>query len=69
VLSFLGVGTPPDVASWGAIMSGGRQYFLFAPWIVAAPGILLTCLVLAINVVGDALRDRLDPRLVARRRV
>ncbi len=64
VLSFLGVGIPPDVPSWGNIMSVGRQYFLLAPWIIAAPGIFLVVLVLAINLVGDALRDRLDPRLV-----
>jgi peptide/nickel transport system permease protein len=66
VLSFLGVGAPPDVPSWGNIMAVGRQYFQIAPWIIGFPGILLSILVLAINILGDALRDRLDPRLARR---
>lgn len=66
VLSFLGVGTPPDVPSWGNIMAVGRQYFQIAPWIIAFPGALLSILVLAINILGDNLRDRLDPHLARR---
>ena len=63
VLSFLGVGTPPEIPSWGNIMSAGRQYFQLAPWIIGFPGLMLSLLVLAINLLGDSLRDRLDPRL------
>jgi peptide/nickel transport system permease protein len=66
VLSFLGVGAPPDVPSWGNVMAVGRQYFQIAPWIIGFPGILLSILVLAVNILGDALRDRLDPRLAQR---
>jgi len=62
VLSFLGVGTPPEVPSWGNIMAVGRQYFQLAPWIVGFPGLFLCLLVLAVNLLGDSLRDRLDPR-------
>lgn len=66
VLSFLGVGTPPDVPSWGNVMAVGRQYFQIAPWIIAFPGVMLSILVLAINILGDNLRDRLDPHLARR---
>ncbi len=66
-LSFLGVGTPPDIPSWGNIMSGGRQYFQIAPWIIGFPGLALSALVLSINILGDHLRDTLDPRLMKRR--
>jgi peptide/nickel transport system permease protein len=68
VLSFLGAGTPPEVASWGNMMAEGRQYLQRAPWMVAFPGVLLALLVLTVNVVGDALRDALDPRLIGRRK-
>jgi len=66
VLSFLGVGTPPDIPSWGNIMASGRQYFQIAPWIIGFPGLFLSILVLSINIFGDALRDSLDPRLKRR---
>ncbi len=66
VLSFLGAGTPPDVPSWGNMMAEGRQYLQRAPWIAAFPGVFLAFLVLTVNLVGDALRDVLDPRLAAR---
>lgn len=66
VLSFLGVGTPPDVPSWGNVMATGRQYFQIAPWIIGFPGLFLSILVLSINIFGDALRDSLDPRLKKR---
>jgi peptide/nickel transport system permease protein len=66
LLSFLGAGTPPEVPSWGNIMAEGRGYFLVAPWIVIAPGLVLAMTVLAINLVGDGLRDMLDPRFARR---
>jgi len=66
ILSFLGAGTPPEVPSWGNIMAEGRQYFQIAPWIILFPGIFLTLTVLAVNLVGDGLRDSLDPRLARR---
>ncbi len=66
VLSFLGAGTPPEVPSWGNMMAEGRQYLQRAPWIAAFPGLFLAFLVLTVNLVGDALRDVLDPRLAAR---
>lgn len=66
VLSFLGAGTPPEVPSWGNMMAEGRQYLQRAPWIAAFPGVFLAFLVLTVNLVGDALRDLLDPRLAAR---
>ena len=61
-LSFLGLGIQPPAASWGSIMSVGRQYVERAWWIVAFPGGCLVMLVLSVNVLGDWLRDRLDPR-------
>ncbi|MDX6751230.1 ABC transporter permease [Geminicoccaceae bacterium 1502E] len=66
LLSFLGAGTPPEVPSWGNIMAEGRAYFMLAPWIILAPGIVLAITVLAINLVGDGLRDMLDPRFARR---
>ncbi|MGE6744048.1 ABC transporter permease [Allorhizobium pseudoryzae] len=66
-LSFLGVGTPPDVPSWGNVIASGKEYFRLAPWIIACPGLLLSIMVLSINILGDKLRDRFDPRLAARR--
>jgi len=66
VLSFLGAGTPPEVASWGNMMAEGRQYLQRAPWMAAFPGVMLAFLVLTVNVVGDAMRDALDPRLVGK---
>ncbi len=68
VLSFLGAGTPPEVASWGNMMAEGRQYLQRAPWMTAVPGVLLAFLVLTVNVVGDALRDAIDPRLAGRQK-
>jgi peptide/nickel transport system permease protein len=66
LLSFLGAGTPPEVASWGNIVAEGRTYFLVAPWIILAPGLVLAVTVLAINLVGDGVRDMLDPRFARR---
>jgi len=62
-LNFLGVGIPPHVASWGGMMNEGRTYLIRAPWIILFPGVFLAFAVLSFNLVGDALRDRLDPRL------
>lgn len=62
-LSFIGAGTPPSIPSWGNIMAGGRGVFQVAPWVVLFPGLLLSLTVLAINLIGDGLRDALDPRL------
>jgi peptide/nickel transport system permease protein len=61
-LSFLGLGIQPPAPSWGSIMSVGRQYVERAWWIVAFPGGCLFFLVLSVNVLGDWLRDRLDPQ-------
>jgi peptide/nickel transport system permease protein len=66
LLSFVGAGTPPEVPSWGNIMAEGRSYFLVAPWIVLSPGLALATTVLAINLVGDGLRDMLDPHFARR---
>lgn len=63
VLSFLGVGTPPPTPSWGNIIADGRSYIKQAPWITLVPGVAVTLTVLALNLLGDALRDVLDPRL------
>lgn len=63
LLGFLGAGTPPEIPSWGNIMAEGRTYFQLAPWIVLFPGITLALTILAVNVLGDGLRDTLDPRI------
>lgn len=68
ILSFLGAGTPPEIPSWGNMMSEGRTYFQLAPWIILFPGIFLAITVLAVNVMGDGLRDTLDPRIAKRMR-
>ncbi|MCY6381837.1 ABC transporter permease [Hoeflea prorocentri] len=61
ILSFLGAGTPPDVPSWGNMMAEGRQFLQIAPWILLFPAIFLTLIILAVNLLGDAMRDLLDP--------
>jgi peptide/nickel transport system permease protein len=63
ILGFIGAGTPPEIPSWGNVMAEGRTYFQLAPWIIFFPGITLALTVLAINVLGDGLRDTLDPRI------
>lgn len=68
ILSFLGAGTPPEIPSWGNIMAEGRTYFQIAPWIIFFPGLFLAITVLAVNVLGDGLRDSLDPRIAKRMR-
>jgi peptide/nickel transport system permease protein len=64
VLSFLGAGTPPTIPSWGNMLAEGRQYLQRGPWMIAFPGACLALLVLTVNVLGDALRDALDPRRI-----
>jgi peptide/nickel transport system permease protein len=61
-LSFLGLGVQPPTASWGAMLSTGRNYVATAWWVATLPGVCLFILVLAVNLTGDAVRDRLDPR-------
>jgi len=65
-LSFLGVGTPPEIPSWGNIIAEGRLYVQIAFWNILFPSIFLALMVLSINVLGDGLRDMLDPRLARR---
>jgi len=62
-MSFLGVGLPPEIPSWGNIMAEGRIYFQLMPGLIVYAGLFLALTVLSINVLGDAMRDALDPRL------
>ena len=66
ILSFLGAGTPPEVPSWGNIIAEGRTYFQISPWIIFFPGLFLAITVLAVNLLGDGLRDSLDPKIAQR---
>jgi ABC-type dipeptide/oligopeptide/nickel transport system permease subunit len=70
-LSFLGLGVQPPTPSWGSMLSQGREYIFTAWWLVALPGVAIVLIVLGANLLGDALRDVLDPRTrsVAGRRV
>ncbi|WP_193188187.1 ABC transporter permease [Nisaea sediminum] len=68
ILGFLGAGIPPEIPSWGNIMSEGRTYFQLTPWIIFYPGVALALTVLAVNIVGDGLRDTLDPRIARKMR-
>ncbi len=63
ILGFLGAGIPPEIPSWGNIMSEGRTYFQLCPWIIFFPGVALGVTVMSVNIVGDGLRDTLDPRI------
>jgi len=60
-LSFLGIGVQPPIPSWGNIIFENQSYFASAPWLVFLPGIFIVMLALSFNLVGDALRDVLDP--------
>ncbi len=60
-LSFLGLGVPPPLPSWGLMLAEGKSFILFDPWLITIPGVLLFALVLAINLVGDGLRDVTAP--------
>ena len=62
-LSFLGVGVPATIPSWGNMMAEGRNFVAVAFHIIMYPGLLLAFTVLSINLIGDGLRDALDPRL------
>lgn len=66
ILSFLGVGLPPDIPTWGNIMAEGRVQFVTFPHNVLFPGIFLALTVLAVNILGDGLRDTLDPKMARR---
>jgi peptide/nickel transport system permease protein len=66
ILSFLGVGIPTDIPTWGNIMAEGRVLFRIYPHNILFPGVLLALTVLAVNMLGDGLRDTLDPRLAKR---
>ncbi len=62
-LSFLGAGIPPSIPTWGNMIAGSQLYLALAPWTIFCPGIALAVLVLAVNLLGDGLRDLLDPRM------
>jgi peptide/nickel transport system permease protein len=66
ILSFIGAGTPPTIPSWGNIMAEGRALWQVKPYIVFFPAIFLSVTVLAVNLLGDGLRDALDPRAAMR---
>jgi peptide/nickel transport system permease protein len=63
ILSFLGAGTPPAIPSWGNMMAEGRTYVTIAWWLLLFPGLFLSLVVLSVNLLGDGLRETLDPRL------
>lgn len=64
-LSFLGLGAQPPVPEWGAMLSGGRELLLKAPWVMTFPGLAIFTVVLGLNLFGDGLRDALDPKRIA----
>jgi len=64
-LSFLGLGAQPPTPEWGAMLSGGRELLLKAPWVMTFPGLAIFIVVLGLNLFGDGLRDALDPKRVA----
>jgi len=66
ILSFIGAGTPPNIPSWGNIMAEGRSLVQIASYLLLFPGICLSLTVLAVNLLGDGMRDALDPRLARR---
>ncbi len=66
ILSFIGAGTPPIIPSWGNIMADGRTLWQIKPYIIFFPAVFLSITVLAVNLLGDGLRDALDPRLAKR---
>jgi ABC-type dipeptide/oligopeptide/nickel transport system permease subunit len=61
-LSYLGLGLPPPTATWGQMLADGQAYYATAPWLIAVPGFALLSTTIAFNLVGDSLRDALDPR-------
>ncbi|HEV7393630.1 MAG TPA: ABC transporter permease, partial [Burkholderiales bacterium] len=66
ILSFIGAGTPPNIPSWGNIMAEARSLFQIAGYLILFPGMCLSLTVLAVNLLGDGMRDALDPRLARR---
>ena len=62
-LDFLGLGAPPDIPSWGNMLAESRTFITRAPWLLTFPGMMIVLTAFSLNLVGDALRDRLDPRL------
>lgn len=66
ILSFLGIGIPPEIPTWGNIMAEGRQVFQLFPHNILYPGIVLALTVLSVNILGDGLRDTMDPRFAKR---
>jgi len=66
ILSFLGIGVPPEVPTWGNIIAEGRQVFSLFPHNIIYPGICLAMTILAVNILGDGLRDTLDPKMARR---
>ena len=62
-LSFIGLGVQPPAPEWGAMLSGARSYMRTAPHLVVFPGLAIAVTVLALNLLGDGLRDALDPKL------
>ena len=66
ILSFLGVGLPPDIPTWGNVMAEGREQFAAFPHNILFPGIFLALTVLSVNILGDGLRDTLDPKMARR---
>jgi peptide/nickel transport system permease protein len=65
-MSFLGLGAQPPQAEWGVMLSNGRQFLRVAPWVSLVPGTMIFLIVLVLNLLGDRLRDLLDPRMVGR---
>jgi len=65
-MSFLGLGAQPPTAEWGVMLSDGRQYLRVAPWVSLLPGLMIFLVVLTLNLLGDRLRDMLDPRMMGR---
>src|SRR5260370_850348 len=63
ILSFLGAGAPPSVPSWGTMVAEGRNFIEAAPWLMFFPGCCIAIVVMGLNLLGDGLRDLLDPRL------
>ena len=66
VLSFLGIGIPPETPTWGNIMAEGRAFFQIKPSLIFWPGLMLSIAILSVNLIGDAARDALDPRMKRR---
>lgn len=66
VLDFLGVGYPPTIATWGNMIATARVYITRAPWLLVFPGLAISLTVIAINIIGDTLRDALDPHAYAK---